>query len=230
VGRKLETLKVRADFLRVARAGRRSAAPGLVVQAAPHPRQPSGAAAIRVGFTASRKVGNAVVRNRAKRRMRAAAASVLPALGQPGTDYVLIARAGTADRPFADLIADLEAALRRIGRGGAPRPSGAGPALLSHEAPGQAHHARHQPRPQQPRIIAGEAPHVLTQTNVDDRGGGDITAADRPAPGEDEIIALANAFRLSPIVTIETSGEPDPLPDEECPDRNDLGCEKNALT
>jgi ribonuclease P protein component len=50
--------------------------------------------------------------------MRAAAASVLPAVGQPGTDYVLIARAGTADRPFADLIADLEAALRRIGRGG----------------------------------------------------------------------------------------------------------------
>ena len=149
VGRKLETLKVRADFLRVASAGRRSAAPGLVVQAAPHPRQPSCAMGIRVGFTASRKVGNAVVRNRAKRRMRAAAASILPAVRQPGTDYVLIARAGTADRPFADLIADLEAALRRIGRGGAPRPSGPGPTLLSHEASGEAHQARHQPRPQQ---------------------------------------------------------------------------------
>jgi ribonuclease P protein component len=123
VGRKLETLKVRADFLRVAGGGRRSAGPGLVVQAAPHPHEPSGATGIRVGFTASRKVGNAIVRNRAKRRMRAAAASVLPSRGQPGTDYVLIARASTADRPFAELVADLEAALRRIGRRGTQRPS-----------------------------------------------------------------------------------------------------------
>jgi ribonuclease P protein component len=152
VSRKLQTLKVRADFIRVAGVGRRSAGPGLVLQAAPHPRKPSGATGIRVGFTASRKVGNAVVRNRAKRRMRAAAASVLPALGQPGTDYVLIARAGTADRPFAELIADLEAALRRIRRGGAQRPSAlvarnlsgaraderAGRAS-SHEASGEAH-------------------------------------------------------------------------------------------
>jgi ribonuclease P protein component len=123
VGCKLERLKVRADFLRVASIGRRSAGPGLVVQAAPHPHGPSGATGIRVGFTASRKVGNAVIRNRAKRRMRAAAASVLPSHGRQGTDYVLIARASTADRPFAELVADLEAALRRIGRGGAQRPS-----------------------------------------------------------------------------------------------------------
>ena len=72
---------------------------------------------MRVGFTASRKVGNAVIRNRAKRRLRAAAARVLPQAGRPRTDYVLIARAGTARRPFASLIADLEAALRRVGRG-----------------------------------------------------------------------------------------------------------------
>jgi len=123
VGRKLETLKVRADFLRVAGGGRQSAGRGLVVQAAPHPHEPSRGKRIRVGFTASRKVGNAVLRNRAKRRLRAVAATVLPSHGQPGTDYVLIARASTADRPFAELVADLEAALRRVGRGRAQRPS-----------------------------------------------------------------------------------------------------------
>jgi ribonuclease P protein component len=55
--------------------------------------------------------------------MRAVAATVLPSHGHPGTDYVLIARASTADRPFAELVADLDAALRRIERGGAQRPS-----------------------------------------------------------------------------------------------------------
>jgi ribonuclease P protein component len=78
-----------------------------------------------VGFTASRKVGNSVARNRAKRRMRAAAASVLPFHGRPGTDYVLIARASTPDRPFSALVADLESALRRIEYDGAGRRSGA---------------------------------------------------------------------------------------------------------
>jgi ribonuclease P protein component len=69
---------------------------------------------VRVGFTASRKVGNAVARNRAKRRLRNAAASILPDKGKPGTDYVLIARASTVDRPYGALIADLETALRRV--------------------------------------------------------------------------------------------------------------------
>lgn len=72
---------------------------------------------LRVGFTASRKVGNAVVRNRAKRRLRALAAQVLLDKGRPGTDYVLIARAATGDRPYAELVADLEAALRQVERG-----------------------------------------------------------------------------------------------------------------
>ncbi|MBV8935534.1 MAG: ribonuclease P protein component [Alphaproteobacteria bacterium] len=120
-GPRFETLKLRADFLRVASSGRRCAAPTLVVQAGAHSGGPDSPSQIRAGFTASRKIGNAVVRNRAKRRMRAAAAEMLPKHGRPGRDYVLIARSGTANRPFSELLADLERALRRLGRDD-PRP------------------------------------------------------------------------------------------------------------
>jgi ribonuclease P protein component len=85
----------------------------MVVQAA---LRPGAGAALRVGFTASKRVGNAVARNRAKRRLRAAAAAVLPRCGKAGTDYVLIARTETGARPYADLLADLEGALRQLAR------------------------------------------------------------------------------------------------------------------
>jgi ribonuclease P protein component len=88
----------------------------LVLQAAPCPPGKSSVEAVRVGFTASRKVGNAVVRNRAKRRLRAAAAEVLGRYGRQGTDYVLIARAGTGERAYTELIGDLAAALRQVDR------------------------------------------------------------------------------------------------------------------
>jgi ribonuclease P protein component len=66
---------------------------------------------IRTGFTATRKVGGAVVRNRAKRRLREAARLLLPLHGQPGRDYVFIARGGTVNRPWTRLLDDMKSAL-----------------------------------------------------------------------------------------------------------------------
>jgi ribonuclease P protein component len=107
----LETLKTRPEFLRAASA-RRQGAGSFLVQARD---RGDGLARVQVGITASKKIGNAVARNRAKRRLRALARQVLPALAQPGWDYVLVARPGvTITRLFADLVQDLEAALRQI--------------------------------------------------------------------------------------------------------------------
>ena len=118
MGRGLVTLKTRADFLRVAATNRRAVTEGLILQASLRPREPCCDAPVRIGFTASRKVGNAVTRNRAKRRLRGLAALVLLREGEPGTDYVLIARASTAGRPYVTLVTDLQAALRRLNRRG----------------------------------------------------------------------------------------------------------------
>ena len=70
---------------------------------------------IRIGFTASRKVGNSVARNRARRRLREAARLLLPETAAGGRDYVLICRRTTLSRPFPLLLADLQTSLRRLG-------------------------------------------------------------------------------------------------------------------
>jgi len=92
--------------------------PGFVLQAAPVPADLVSDLALpvaRVGFTVSRKVGNAVARNRARRRLRAAAALVLTRRAAPGHDYVIVGRAATLTRTFPGLTEDLEAGLRRLG-------------------------------------------------------------------------------------------------------------------
>jgi ribonuclease P protein component len=108
----LPHLKTRADFLRVAAGRSKWAMPGLVLQVAPRPAG-SGPSA-RVGYTASRKVGNSVMRNRSRRRLRAAVAATLPTHGDAALDYVVIAREATAARQWPDLLRDLETAMRRL--------------------------------------------------------------------------------------------------------------------
>ena len=107
----ITTMRHRPEFLRTASA-RRQGAGGFLVQAR---FRADGKPGVQVGFTASKKIGNAVFRNRAKRRLREVARAVLPQMAQPGWDYVLVARPGvTVDRPFAQLLIDLETALRAI--------------------------------------------------------------------------------------------------------------------
>jgi len=116
-GIQIGRLKRRADFLRVAGARRKWAAPGLILQVSPQPErnpaEPAPAFPVRVGFTASRKVGNAVMRNRARRRLKAVVAELVGRHTKPGYDLVLIARTATCDCPFEDLKRDLLQSLKR---------------------------------------------------------------------------------------------------------------------
>ncbi|TVS02287.1 MAG: ribonuclease P protein component [Rhodobacteraceae bacterium] len=108
-----ETLKKRADFLRAAKAVRRPT-PAFLLQARRRaPEEP--ADGMRVGFTCSKKLGNAVTRNRAKRRLREVARMVLPEHGHAGWDYVLVGRPETTvSYDFAAMCDDLRRALHRL--------------------------------------------------------------------------------------------------------------------
>lgn len=101
----------RAEFLRVAAKGRKVATPGLVLQALP--RHDAGPA--RLGFTVTKKVGNAVIRNRTRRRLKEAARLLLARQAVSGVDLVLIGREATRERPFAALQEDLRRALDKAG-------------------------------------------------------------------------------------------------------------------
>jgi len=110
---RLARLLKRSEYLRVKQRGTSVAKPGLVIQAAPSTndnrfRYP------RVGFTVSKRVGNAVKRNRARRRLKSIASDVLPKEGFQAWDYVFIGRLVTLDRQYELLLEDARTALRKI--------------------------------------------------------------------------------------------------------------------
>ena len=108
----------RADFLRLREIGSKAVACSLVLQAARHPSVSPDftpeESAIRLGFTTSKKLGNAVTRNRIRRRLKAVADDVMPPIARRGYDYVIIGRKAALDRTYEELTRDLRYALRRI--------------------------------------------------------------------------------------------------------------------
>ena len=106
------TIRQRRDFL-AANKARRVVTPGFILLVN---RRAGDDGQMRVGFTVTKKIGNAVVRNRMKRRLRALARAALPVRGIPRADHVLIGREGGIERDFALLAADLAAALDKAAR------------------------------------------------------------------------------------------------------------------
>jgi ribonuclease P protein component len=123
----VERLRARREFIFVA-DGVSERRKLLVVQVRrrPQPRNAAGA-----GFTATKKVGSSVIRNRARRRLREAVRLLLPLHGVPGADYVFIARQDTGSAPWTRLLDDMESALlslrRRLAAEGGPGPDAGNP-------------------------------------------------------------------------------------------------------
>jgi ribonuclease P protein component len=112
---KIERIKKRPDFLACAQA-LHCARGAVLIQTRSRDETPL----IRVGFTATKRIGNAVARNRAKRRLREAARLMLPDLAKPGHDYVFIARGGVTTRPWPRLLDDVKSALIRLAADSGP--------------------------------------------------------------------------------------------------------------
>ena len=112
-GHALSSLRVRRLFLAAAKANK-EVRRGLIVQARARGDDEISPTPVRYGLTASKKIGNAVARNRARRRLRALAQEILPVEGKPGFDYVMIGRVHTAPRPWQKLKNDLRSALKAL--------------------------------------------------------------------------------------------------------------------
>lgn len=100
------------------RGGLRASCPVCLIEGRPRPATATKIAtkSPRFGFTVTKKLGNAVARNRIRRRLKAAIGAVAPTRAEPSYDYVIIARAAALDRPFATLVADLDSALAALHR------------------------------------------------------------------------------------------------------------------
>ena len=107
----MRTISSRAGFLAARSNGKKALSQGLVIQAVEN-----GESQYRIGFTATKKIGNAVTRNRARRRMRGLARRYLAPLAQPGTDYVLIARHDTVNADWQDMAKGLQKAISYLHR------------------------------------------------------------------------------------------------------------------
>ena len=107
----MRTIPSRAGFLAARSKGEKALSRGLVIQA-----NENEASHWRVGLTATKKIGNAVTRNRARRRMRALARSYLAPVAQPGTDYVLIARHDTVTADWQEMAQGFQKAIRYLHR------------------------------------------------------------------------------------------------------------------
>lgn len=107
------TIRLRRDYLAANKGSKRVVMPGFILLVRP---RDDADPALRAGFTVTKKIGNAVVRNRMKRRLRALVRELLPAGGQSGADHVLIGREAGVERDYAVLRAELEKALERARR------------------------------------------------------------------------------------------------------------------
>ena len=115
----LSTIKKRADFLKASKTRCKYVAPSLIVQAREHTTgeiKLIGSLSSRVGFTVSKKVGNSVVRNRVKRRLRAAARNLMPKHSMPNHDIVIIGRKKAVEKTFTEILMDLKKALLNLNR------------------------------------------------------------------------------------------------------------------
>lgn len=113
----ISKIKKRADFLKASKADFKYIAPSVIVQAREHTNgeiKMIGSLASRVGFTVSKKVGNSVIRNLIKRRLRAAARSLMPKYSMPNHDIVIIGRKKTIEKTFTEILTDLKKALIKL--------------------------------------------------------------------------------------------------------------------